>query len=78
MEFKQITEKDFKHSLKSLLKSSAYHDLMVVLNGLAYQKVQNILDEPNVQNIPVHKIELELYKNNIATFETYHEDPTRI
>ncbi len=78
MELKQITEKDFKHSLKKLLKSDSYSDLMMVLNGLAQQKVQDIINEPNMQNLAVHKIELELYKNNIATFETYHEDPARI
>ncbi len=78
MDLKPVSEKDFKHSLKKLLKSENYEDLSNVLNYLAFDKLKNLADEPNMQNLAIHKIEYQLYQNLITTFDTYKDEPSRI
>ncbi len=67
-------EQDYKFAMKNLLKSKEFDDLLLILDYNIDDKVNNIVTEPNVNNLYKHKIELALYQSMKNTFEYYKEN----
>lgn len=73
-----ITEKDYKNSLKQIVKSDKIDDLLLILKYNKDEKIKVLLTDPNNQNLLMHKTELALWQNMIETFEWYKDHPQNI
>ena len=63
--------KQFDYLIKKITNSADYSELIQLFHCLKQDKVQQIINEPNSNNLYLHKIELAHYQTIIDSFEGY-------